>query len=118
MKSTKILGLVIALVLIGRGDLARAESPPPTTCNEVLADCESSRAKWKEAYQAENEIRRLTEVQRDEAIAAKEYAERRTTGLFEVGACILAGAGIGYLGGNTLLGMGAAGVGCALALPF
>lgn len=56
--------------------------------------------------------------QRDEAIERAIHAEKSQTGLLEVGACIAAGAGLGFIGGNTLLGASAAGLGCALALPF
>lgn len=45
-------------------------------------------------------------------------AELRTTGLLEVAACIAVGTGVGFIGGNTLLGAASAGLGCALALPF
>lgn len=59
-----------------------------------------------------------TKIHRDKLMTKVWEAEARTTGLLEVGACILVGTGVGFIAGNTLLGAASAGTGCFLALPF
>lgn len=59
-----------------------------------------------------------TKDHRDYALTRAWEAELRTTGLLEVGACILVGTGVGLIAKNMWLGAASAGLGCAIALPY
>jgi hypothetical protein len=81
-----------------------ATESPDFTCEEKLGFCQ------------ERNKHLMDEV--DVAVRRAEWAEKATVGIIEVAGCALAGAGVGYVLGNTKVGLAAAGVGCFLMLPF
>lgn len=117
MKRSIVIALVTALLLLVPTNL-RANDEQLKDCEDALAKCEVTVRDLKVVVEdKDKEITELKNYGKDleERLQLKPHIIPTA---IELALCIGVGGGVGYLGGNTLLGIASAGTACTLLFPF